>query len=507
MEIEEILKEDEKVPFIASQDEKLDRQAFKRACLMSERSSVLVELGDEKQINKAMDKMNHFDYRVISLINKWSNSAHPEREIDLVSINGKPGAEVMKENGYSFMDCMMLAQTAIEKNKPCVEFDMAVSGDQKRHDQKMNLSDPSLKNIPPSHMPKLLDRILKVATLGFYQNREERMNRRKEMEMIRFAAVERVRLSRLAKEDKSARAEEARQKMAQNRERAEQGEQRRREFDLYQYDERHSRDRLQKMEKTRNEASQKLVKLGERHEKLKEQAAESRRKLEGIRGAKESAEKWLKENPDWKTSPAKTQTASRMLERVSEYNKARQDYEKIGMSLAKLSQSSQKLMKALGEAEARHPRMTELYQKQAQHKLTEEERKELSELEKPGAVMGGTQTARPGRAQASAPQMQNAATAVRQAPEAGGKPGPQARQAPEAGGKPGPQAKQAPETGKPGPQARQAPEAGGKPGPQAKQAPETGKPGPQARQGQNRQRPESGKQRQVMEKKAPARQK
>ncbi len=421
MDIQEIQGEDEREPFIASRDEELDKKAFMRACLMSERSSVLMKLADEKQINQTMGKMKNFDFRVVSLINKWSNSTHPEEEADMVFIGGKSASEYMKENGYSFMDCMVLAQTAIEKNKPCVEFDMVESIDQKRRDQKMNLSDPSLKNIPPSHMPKLLNNILKIATFGFYQNREERQNYKKEMELIRFAAIEKSKLARLAKEDKSAYAQEAKRKQEQNRQRAQQAQQRKEEFKLYQYDEKHSKNRLQKMEEFRNDASTKLTQLGDRHDKLQKQAQECRKKLEGIGKAKESAEKWLKENPDWKSSPIKMQTASKMLERVTEYQQARQEYEKVGRNLAKVTKTAEKVMVTLGEAEAKRPRMTELYQKQAEHKLTEAERKELSELEMPGAVVGRSQAGRAKTAETSAPEKQNTAAkqaANKQGPEA-----------------------------------------------------------------------------------------
>ena len=102
MDIQEIQGEDEREPFIASRDEELDKKAFMRACLMSERSSVLMKLADEKQINQTMGKMKNFDFRVVSLINKWSNSTHPEEEADMVFIGGKSASEYMKENGYSF---------------------------------------------------------------------------------------------------------------------------------------------------------------------------------------------------------------------------------------------------------------------------------------------------------------------------------------------------------------------------------------------------------------------
>ncbi len=423
METKEVLEEDEKVPFIAKRDEKLDKQAFKRACLMSEKSSVLVALGDEKQINAAMDKMKNFDYHVISLINTWSKSTHPEMAAERVSIEGKKASEYMKEKGYSFMDCMIMAQTAIEKNKPFVEFDMAEeSMDKKTPSQKINLSDPKMENTPPSHMPKLLNSFLKIVTFGFYQNREERMNYKKEMELIRSAAIEKSRLEHMKKEDKSAKAQEARRKQEQNREQAKQAEQRKEEYKLYQHDEKHSKIRLQKMEEFRKDASEKLTQLGDKHEKLQKQAQEYRKKLEGIGQAKESAEKWLKENPDWKSSPAKMQTASKMLERVKEYHQVRQEYEKVGSSLAKVTKASEKVMVALGEAEGKRPRMTELYQKQAEHKLTEAERKELSELEKPGELVKYSQAGQKKTAENAAPEKENTAAkqmAGKQGPNAG----------------------------------------------------------------------------------------
>ena len=444
METKEVLEEDEKVPFIAKRDEKLDKQAFKRACLMSEKSSVLVALGDEKQINAAMDKMKNFDYHVISLINTWSKSTHPEMAAERVSIEGKKASEYMKEKGYSFMDCMIMAQTAIEKNKPFVEFDMAEeSMDKKTPSQKINLSDPKMENTPPSHMPKLLNSFLKIVTFGFYQNREERMNYKKEMELIRSAAIEKSRLEHMKKEDKSAKAQEARRKQEQNREQAKQAEQRKEEYKLYQHDEKHSKIRLQKMEEFRKDASEKLTQLGDKHEKLQKQAQEYRKKLEGIGQAKESAEKWLKENPDWKSSPAKMQTASKMLERVKEYHQVRQEYEKVGSSLAKVTKASEKVMVALGEAEGKRPRMTELYQKQAEHKLTEAERKDLSELEKPGELVKYSQAGQKKTAENAAPEKENTAAkqmAGKQGPNAGkqaaGKQNPNAaRQAQQQSGK------------------------------------------------------------------------
>ncbi len=491
METKEVLEEDEKVPFIAKQDEKLDKQAFKRACLMSEKSSVLVALGDEKQINATMDKMKNFDYHVISLINTWSNSTHPEMAAERVSIEGKKASEYMKEKGYSFMDCMIMAQTAIEKNKPFVEFDMAEeSMDKKTPSQKINLSDPKMENTPPSHMPKLLNRFLKIVTFGFYQNREERTNYKKEMELIRSAAIEKSRLEHMKKEDKSAKAQEARRKQEQNRERAKQAEERREEYKLYQHDEKHSKNRLQKMEEFRKDASEKLTQLGDKHEKLQKQAREYRKKLEGIGQAKESAEKWLKENPDWKSSPAKMQTASKMLERVKEYHQVRQEYEKVGSSLAKVTKASEKVMVALGEAEGKRPRMTELYQKQAEHKLTEAERKELSELEKPGELVKYSQAGQKKTAENAAPEKENTAAkqmAGKQGPNAGkqaaGKQNQQQARK-QAAGKQGPNAaKQAQQPAKQGPNAaRQAQKQSGKQNQQqaGKQAQQPAKQGPNA---------------------------
>ena len=79
-------------------------------------------------------------------------------------------------------------------------------------------------------------------------------------------------------------------------------------------------------------------------------------------------------------------------------------------------------MVALGEAEGKRPRMTELYQKQAEHKLTEAERKELSELEKPGELVKYSQAGQKKTAENAAPEKENTAAkqmAGKQGPNAG----------------------------------------------------------------------------------------
>ncbi len=375
--------------FAADMDDKLDEKAFRRACKTSQGSSALVNLGNDRQIDKALKDLRQFDYRVIAMINKWSHSEHPEREVERVIIDGKPASDYMKETGYSFMDCMVLAQNAVMKNKPGVEFKMEVTGKQERHDRKMNLSDPNLKYNPPSHMPKALSGILKIASFGFFQNREERINHKKELEMIRLAAVERERQSRLDKADKSAYAEDVRRKKAQNRVEAEKGKKLQEEYELSQRDERHGKESLEKMEISEKKLSSKLLQLGERREKLAQKAAESQRKMTELEGAKDSVDKWIKENPNWKADEDKRKAFAGMMKKVNAYDEAHREYEQTGRDMAKIHRTADKVMKALGELEGKRPRLTELYQKQTQHLLTEEDRKELAALEKPGSVMEG----------------------------------------------------------------------------------------------------------------------
>ncbi len=166
---------DEEPSFLVTESEKLNKKALRRAIKKDQTTSMLVKLETDGQINKAMRTIDKgFDHRLIAVINKWSTSEHPEREMDMIRVEGKKASEYMKENGYTFMDCVMFAQSAIEKNKPRVEIDVELSDEKGRFDRKMNLSDPGFKNIPPSHMPKLLNSFLQIVTLGFFQNRQDR---------------------------------------------------------------------------------------------------------------------------------------------------------------------------------------------------------------------------------------------------------------------------------------------------------------------------------------------
>ena len=374
-----------------SQREKLDEQAFCRACSESQKSSLLVHLDNDKDIRKAARDMRGFDHRVIALINRWSRSDHPEEEVDRVLIGGEPMSKYMKENGYSFMDCMMLAQTAIEKNRPGVEFkDVELSAEQKLHDKKMNLSDPSIHNVPPSHMPKGLNSILKVLTVGLFQNREERMNNKREKEMIRQAAIEKERQSRLDKRDKSEYAEEVQRKKEENRKAAEKNEKFQEEKRQREQDTEHSKEGLKGLETYRQKADRKLTQLAARKEKLTTQAEANKKKLAEMARVKETTKEWLEANPDWKKDPDKRKAFAGMQDKVKTYNELRKEHEQLGRDLAKVDRAAGKMRDFVGEMEGKRPRLTQLYQKQAGHSLTEEERKELAALEKPGALQGKT---------------------------------------------------------------------------------------------------------------------
>ena len=417
--------EKKKDSFVADMDDKLDEKALRRACKVSQGSSVLVDLGNEKQIDKAIKSMRGFDYRVIAMINRWSNSEHPERVVEKVVIDGKNASEYMRENGYSFMDCMVLAQNAVRNNKPGVEFDMEVTGKQQRHDQKMNLSDPNLKHIPPSHMPKKLNSILKIASFGFFQNREERANHKKELELIRMAAIEREKQSRLEKADKSAYAQEVKRKKEQNRLEAEKGKKLQQEYELSQRDEIHSKEGLEALDAYQKKSAQKLEQLGKRREALVQKAAGNQKRMAELEKSKESMEKWILDNPDWKNNPDKRKAFAGMMKNVREYDEARKEHEQIGHDMAKIHKTSEKFLTAMAEMEGKRPRMTELYRKQAQHTLTDEDRKELEALEKPGSVMEGKRQvigARVARAEMAmkqhAPDAQKAKGASKQEPDA-----------------------------------------------------------------------------------------
>lgn len=375
--------------YIADMDDKLDVKAFRRACKQSQKSSVLLDLEDDRQISKAIGGIRNFDYRVIAMINKWSHSEHPEREMEAVNIDGKKASEYMREYGYSFMDCMVLAENAIRKNKPGVEFQMDVTGSQERFERRVNLSDPSLKYIPPSHMPKGLNSILKVVTFGFFRNRQERMENKRELELIRIAAIKREAQSRLKKEDQSQRAKELARKKEQNRAQAEKGKKLQEEYELSQQDEKHAKEGLERLDTFQKNASGKLEKLGKRRETLLEKAEGNRKKLARLEHAKENVEKWLEKNPDWKKDPDKRKAFAEMLEQVNEYHEARREHEQIGKDMARVRKTWEKISVNLGEMEGKRPRLKELYQKQLEHRLTEKDRKELDLLEKPGAVIRG----------------------------------------------------------------------------------------------------------------------
>lgn len=382
---------EEEPPFLVTESEKLNKKALRRAIKKDQTTSMLVKLESDRQINKAMSTIDKgFDHRLIAVINRWSTSEHPEREADRIKIDGKKASLYMKENGYTFMDCVLTAQSAIEKNKPRVEIDVELSDEKGRFDRKMNLSDPGFKNIPPSHMPKFLNNLLQVVTLGFFQNRADRKNHKKELEMIRFAAIEKEKLSRIKENEKKAADAEARRKKAQNKEIATKALERQAEEKQYQYDKKHSREKLQEMDTFRKEATEKMAGLAKRKAELAERAKACQAKMKELGGAGEEVKKWLEKNKDtgWEKDPEKKKALAEMMEKVNEYTRAREEYGHIGRDMARVQRSAEKLMVAVGVREGKRPRLTELYQKQGDHTLTEEERKELEELEKPGVIKG-----------------------------------------------------------------------------------------------------------------------
>ncbi|MCX4306596.1 MAG: hypothetical protein OSJ69_12450 [Acetatifactor sp.] len=382
---------DEEPSFLVTESEKLNKKALRRAIKKDQTTSMLVKLETDGQINKAMRTIDKgFDHRLIAVINKWSTSEHPEREMDMIRVEGKKASEYMKENGYTFMDCVMFAQSAIEKNKPRVEIDVELSDEKGRFDRKMNLSDPGFKNIPPSHMPKLLNSFLQIVTLGFFQNRQDRMNHKKELEMIRFAAIEKEKMSRLEKSEKKAAAIEAQRKRAQNKEIATKALERQAEEKQYQYDKKHSQEKLKEMDAYRKEAADKMDRLAKKKAELTEKAMDCQARMKELSGAKEEVKEWLDKNKGtgWEKDPDKKKALSEMMEKVNAYNSAREEYGRVGKDMARVQRTADKLMIAVGVREGKCPRLTELYRKQGEHSLTEEERKELEELEKPGVIKG-----------------------------------------------------------------------------------------------------------------------
>ena len=382
---------DEEPSFLVTESEKLNKKALRRAIKKDQTTSMLVKLETDGQINKAMRTIDKgFDHRLIAVINKWSTSEHPEREMDMIRVEGKKASEYMKENGYTFMDCVMFAQSAIEKNKPRVEIDVELSDEKGRFDRKMNLSDPGFKNIPPSHMPKLLNSFLQIVTLGFFQNRQDRMNHKKELEMIRFAAIEKEKMSRLEKSEKKAAAIEAQRKRAQNKEIATKALERQAEEKQYQYDKKHSQEKLKEMDTYRKEAADKMDRLAKKKAELTEKAKDCQARMKELSGAKEEVKEWLDKNKGtgWEKDPDKKKALSEMMEKVNAYNSAREEYGRVGKDMARVQRTADKLMIAVGVREGKRPRLTELYRKQGEHSLTEEERKELEELEKPGVIKG-----------------------------------------------------------------------------------------------------------------------
>lgn len=311
---------------------------------------MLVKLETDGQINKAMRTIDKgFDHRLIAVINKWSTSEHPEREMDMIRVEGKKASEYMKENGYTFMDCVMFAQSAIEKNKPRVEIDVELSDEKGRFDRKMNLSDPGFKNIPPSHMPKLLNS-LQIVTLGFFQNRQDRMNHKKELEMIRFAAIEKEKMSRLEKSEKKAAAIEAQRKRAQNKEIATKALERQAEEKQYQYDKKHSQEKLKEMDTYRKEAADKMDRLAKKKAELTEKAKDCQARMKELSGAKEEVKEWLDKNKGtgWEKDPDKKKALSEMMEKVNAYNSAREEYGRVGKDMARVQRTADKLMIAVG---------------------------------------------------------------------------------------------------------------------------------------------------------------
>ena len=314
---------DEEPSFLVTESEKLNKKALRRAIKKDQTTSMLVKLETDGQINKAMRTIDKgFDHRLIAVINKWSTSEHPEREMDMIRVEGKKASEYMKENGYTFMDCVMFAQSAIEKNKPRVEIDVELSDEKGRFDRKMNLSDPGFKNIPPSHMPKLLNSFLQIVTLGFFQNRQDRMNHKKELEMIRFAAIEKEKMSRLEKSEKKAAAIEAQRKRAQNKEIATKALERQAEEKQYQYDKKHSQEKLKEMDTYRKEAADKMDRLAKKKAELTEKAKDCQARMKELSGAKEEVKEWLDKNKGtgWEKDPDKKKALSEMMEKVNAYN-------------------------------------------------------------------------------------------------------------------------------------------------------------------------------------------
>ncbi len=133
-----------------------------------------------------------------------------------------------------------------------------------------------------------------------------------------------------------------------------------------------------------------MDRLAKKKAELTEKAKDCQARMKELSGAKEEVKEWLDKNKGtgWEKDPDKKKALSEMMEKVNAYNSAREEYGRVGKDMARVQRTADKLMIAVGVREGKRPRLTELYRKQGEHSLTEEERKELEELEKPGVIKG-----------------------------------------------------------------------------------------------------------------------
>lgn len=90
-----------------------DREAFVRACLQSERTSVTVDLSSEAKVRAFAEQVEHFHPDLLNAVVRWVNEPDKEHARDCVRLPGNPqttASERMYGKAYTFMDVIACAQ-------------------------------------------------------------------------------------------------------------------------------------------------------------------------------------------------------------------------------------------------------------------------------------------------------------------------------------------------------------------------------------------------------------
>jgi hypothetical protein len=106
----------------------LDRQALAEALRNSERSSITVDLTTDEKIDAFIDTAQHFDPRLIALMNNWAHTDDKERARDSLTIDGQTASARMWEQGKSFMDVICDTQRHLDDPSHMPDMTLSAAG-------------------------------------------------------------------------------------------------------------------------------------------------------------------------------------------------------------------------------------------------------------------------------------------------------------------------------------------------------------------------------------------